>query len=394
MGSSRRRNVTVEKTDRKQFGIIFAIAFFIYMASQMIGTTVGPYADTLGAGAQYIGMITGAFGFMALLPRPISGQIVDKENNKLLMFIVLAFCVVSSGMMIFAQTPFLLMISRGVYGLGWGVGSTLCLTSACNTLSQKDMLRGIAVYTLGQTLAMVLGPSAALMILMHGSYRLLYTICTALMVVGFLLVFAYRSKSTGHPEMRYSIRVNEMFSLEVYAPAIMSVCGAMICAGTTAFVILYAADRGVTNVNWFFTMQAAVILAFRPIMTRFVGEKHLVPVTLASFALYGVYLVVVTAATSWYHFAAAAVLMGVAMGGSQPALFNLCVNAVPPERRGRATNTNYAGNDVGAFLGPYMAGLVSGRFGYRYIFLLMLIPLVIAMVIFCLYYRKSLHSHR
>lgn len=378
--------LTREKTDLKQFILIFIIAFFIYMATQMIGTTIATYADSMGAGAQYIGMITGAFGLMALLPRPISGQIVDKENNKLLMFIVLGFCVVSSGILIFARCPFLLMLSRGIYGLGWGVGSTLCMTSACNTLAEDKMIRGIAIYTLGQTLAMVLGPSAALLIQLRVGYRGLYISSTVLMMIAFLLVFGYKSENKGNRTTRYSFKVKEMFALEAYAPAVMSVCSSLISAGTTAFVLLYAKSRGVENIHWFFTVQAVAILAFRPLLTKFVTEKNLVPVTVVCNVMYIVYLLVMTFSVKWYHFAIAAVIMGAAMAGAQPALMNLCVGAVSPDRRGRATNTNYASYDVGSFLGPYLTGVFSAWLGYDYIFLLMIPAVLIGLFVFCRFY--------
>ena len=376
-----------ETTDKKQFSLMLCIAFCIYMATQMIGTTIATYADSMGASAQYIGIITGSFGLMALLPRPVAGQIVDKEDNRLLMFVVLLFCVVSSGILLFAKAPFLLLVSRAVYGLGWGLGSTLCLTNACNTLSEKDMMKGISVYTLAQTLAMVLGPSAALFIRRLGGYFTLYLVCTALMLAALAFACVFRPANRGNKELRYSVNLREMFAPEVLAPAVLSACSSVIYSATVAFVLLYAADRGVEDINWFFTLEALMILAFRPLVSRFVTEKNLVKVTVGSNVLYAVYLVVVTLAYSKAMFAAAAVLMGISMAASQPAIFNLCVAAVGPERRGRATNTNYAATDVGSFLGPWLTGLLVGSLGYRGIFLMMLVPLGVGLGVFVLHYR-------
>ena len=80
-----------------------------------------------------------------MMPRPFAGQIVDRENNKGLLFAVLARCVISSGILVAAGSPVYLLLSRSIYGLCWGVGFTLCMTCACNSLSEDVMMRGISI---------------------------------------------------------------------------------------------------------------------------------------------------------------------------------------------------------------------------------------------------------
>ena len=381
--------MNLETSDRKQFCVMLCIAFFIYSSTQMIGTTIAPYADNLGATTQYIGIITGSFGLMALLPRPISGQIVDKENNKLLMFLVLLACVASCAILLFAKTPVFLLLSRASYGLAWGVGSTLCLTNACNCLSERDMLKGISIYTMAQTLAMVLGPSLALWLKNLGGYSLLYSVCTILMLAAFCLVFLFKPKNLGRQDMRYSVQLRDMFEPTVLAPAALSICTSMINSTTLAFIVLCAAERDAGEIGWFFTVQALMILVFRPVLSRFITQKHLVKVALIANLILIVYLVVVSVAKTSAAFGAAAILIGVSMAASQPSIFNLCVSAVPAERRGCATNTNYAATDVGSFLGPWLSGILVGIVGYKGVFLLMALPLLVVVFACARYYHRK-----
>jgi predicted MFS family arabinose efflux permease len=380
-----------EQNDYRQFITVFVIAYIIYMSNQMAATTISLFAGSMDASSQTIGLISGVFGVMSFITRPFSGQAVDRENNKTLMFIVLGMLIASNILLVFASKPFYLLLSRAIYGLGWGLGSTLCLTTVCNSLAGDRLRGGIAVYTLGQIIAMVIGPPLALWILGMSGFRTLYLSATGLTSIAFLLVFLYRTKNRGNSKLRYSFSLSEMFARRALVPAFMTMCAHMVFASITAFLLLYAENLGVGAVRWFFTLEAVMILATRPFFAK-LKRGNLIRITAASELLSLAALIVLYAASNKLHFAAAAVLQGLGMAGSQPALFSLCVENVPAHRRGRATNTNYAGADAGAFLGPWLAGIVAGALGYRYIFLVMALPLLLGLTVFCVHYRTRLKT--
>ena len=114
----------------KQFWSIFIIAFLIYFSNNMLAQTLPKYAYDLGASAQLIGVLAGAFAVCALLLRPVSGQLVDNENRLLLLRLTIGIILAAVTGLVFSQKVWLLILFRGLNGLGWGIGSTLCMPIA------------------------------------------------------------------------------------------------------------------------------------------------------------------------------------------------------------------------------------------------------------------------
>ena len=62
-------------------------------------------------------------------------------------------------------------------------------------------------------------------------------------------------------------------------------------------------------------------------------------------------------------------------------LQSLCMKAVPAERRGSASGTNYIGMDSATIIGPMVCGVVADTFGYTPImWLVMTVPILAAMI--------------
>ena len=371
-----------DKINYQQFTIISIIAFVIYLSNQMVSTTISKYANSMQATPQIIGLIVGVFGVMALFTRPFAGQVVDKKNNKVLMFMCISILLLSNICLIIAKNEFYLLLSRAFNGFGWGFGSTLCVTTACNALPKENMASGIAIYSLAQTLAQVLGPYLAVKIIELLSYKNLYYITTVLMMVAFMLTFIFKTDMKGKKDTKYSLSIKEMFAFDVIIPALISVSNSMENAAVTAFILLYADSLGVKNVSYFFSLQAFTILAVRPLMSKIVTNRNINSVIVISEIIIIAGLVNLFFAKSLIYFIFSAILFGIGRAGSQPYIISLCVNLVSTDERGKATNTNYAGYDIGQFMGANFAGFIAERFGYKYIFLFVTMPMIMALFIF------------
>jgi len=90
-----------------------------------------------------------------------------------------------------------------------------------------------------------------------------------------------------------------------------------------------------------------------------------------------------------WHFLLAALLLGAGTAGDQPVLMSECIRRSPPDQRGRASNTSYLGIDIGGFVGSNLAGLVVSHVGYRRLYLIFMLPVLAATVIYTLYERRK-----
>ena len=358
------------------------ISFAFFLSNQMVVNTVTKYAGAMDATAQMIGFIGGAYGIFALLMRPVSGQLVDKYAHKPLMFAGIGLLLVSNLLLLAAEQPGMLLLSRILNGMAFGVVSTLCMTTACDALPPEKMTSGIGIYTMMQTLAQVIGPSIAISIIEVWPFRYLYVITTAIMGIALLLCFGFRSSHVPQQDIRISFKPGSMFTLKAFKPGSVLMCNVMQISAVSSFLLLYADSIGVTGLSGFFTIQALMIIVTRPFVSRFTNERNAYPVVFVSEIMLIVGLVNLFFADSTMDFMFSAALVGLGKSGYQPCLMSMCISAAPAQERGRASGTAYACNDIGQFLGSYIAGFVVGLLGYKYAFLTIALIIAVGTIAF------------
>jgi MFS family permease len=372
-----------------QFVIIFIIAFLFYYASQILALTLPKYANEMGATSQAVGLLAGIFAVCALIMRPFSGQMVDNENKKTLLRLVLLLILASMAGLTFATNYWLLVIFRGLNGLAWGVGSTLCMTIATDCFSKENMAAGVGIYGLGQTIAQTVAPVFALPLTNMIGYNNVYLINAALIVVCLILTCFMKMRNPPPKVKKYSIGLKNMVYPAALLPASLTLCGTIAKASITAFLVIFAGTMDIQGIGLFFTIQAAAVFVSRPIISKTADKFGVLRMLIPCEILAVIGLIVIFFAHSLPIFLIAAVLMGISTGGEQPILMAECVKSADASKRGRASNTSYVGMDIGNFVGSNLAGILVAAIGYRYMFLTAIVPVFFGTLFFCLLYKKQ-----
>lgn len=375
-----------EKVNYFQFTIICVIAFGFYLSNQMVVNTVTKYANALSATTQMVGFIGGSYGVMSLITRPFAGQMVDRESHKPLLLWSMAVLVVSDLVLLFAASPLMVLISRALNGLAVGFTSTVCMTTACNALPKHLLSNGIGIFTLSQTLAQVIGPAVAIQIIDHGTFKQLYLATTIIMGAAFLMSFLFQTDHKPDKNIPYSFAFSKMFTVNALIPGSLLMCNVMQIASVSSFMLLYADSVGVSGLSYFFTIQALAILVTRPFISKYLNEKNQYVFTLVSEGLLIGGLLNLFFSRSTLGFLISATMFGLGKSGAQPALVGMCISSVPAEERGRASSTQYACQDIGQFVGSYIAGIAAAWFGYRYAFMSIALILAIGTTLFIVTY--------
>lgn len=371
------------------FVIIFLVAFLVYCSNQMVGATISKFANYMGATSTLIGTVAGSFQMVALLIRPISGQTVDHANKKKLLFFSMFIILISTVGLTFSSTVTSIILFRGINGLGWGIGSTLLMTLATNFFPKEKTNTGIAIYSMGQTIAQAIAPTIALSIVDMQGFNNLYKYNSVLMLGACILTLFVQIEDTSDKNYKYSFKLENMIAKEAILPATLQFCNQISNAAITAFLVLYAEEIGIVNVGFYYTIRACILFAFRPLIAsladRLGTNRVLVPCEILQILSFAALVV----AQGSFEFVISAIFMGISMSGSHPALMSLCMNSVEKERRGVASNTNYLVTDLGGFLGSNVAGAIAGFVGYRSLFAIFIIPLVICLLIYLLFIKKK-----
>jgi predicted MFS family arabinose efflux permease len=86
----------------------------------------------------------------------------------------------------------------------------------------------------------------------------------------------------------------------------------------------------------------------------------------------------------------AGVAIGIGFGFTGSSLQSLALRRAPFERRGAASSTYLLAFDIGIGSGGLLAGWVATRFGYDWMFVFMLVPMLLAFLFYFVVIRRMI----
>ncbi|RRJ62852.1 MFS transporter [Paenibacillus oralis] len=395
------KSKTKETIWTQSFISIFIINIILNLGQFMTGALIPKFAAHLGGTATIVGMVTSMFAITALGVRPIVGPATGYfRKNRLL--------AVSTGVIILAFICYgiaadinMILVGRLLHGIGMGFLAPLSLALASDALPENRIASGIGIFSLGQAIATAIGPTLGLELVKVYGYNSTFIISAVAMGTVLLLILRLKSEAPS-PNKRFKISLDNIIALEVIVPTIIMffLAGAFSCINS--FILIYGGATGVDDIGLFFTSYAVCLLFTRPISGK-LTEKYGVSTTIIpGIVIFALSFIVISFSKSLPMFIVSGALSACGYGICQPSIQTLCMKLVPNERRGVAGNTNYIGVDTGYLITPSLAGLIvtivqgyggSEVDGYAIMYRLMIIPILIALVIF-LFNRKSLTRNK
>jgi MFS family permease len=281
----------------------------------------------------------------------------------------------------------LLILFRGINGLGWGIGSTLCMTIASGCFSPNRLGSGIGIYGLGQTIAQATAPMIGLNVAAFYSYNFLYQFNVIICAAAFVLTYFIKIQIPPKKRRKYSLSLKAMLCLPALPPASVTLCNCIAQSSITAFLVIFANSISIPQIGSYFTVQAATVLITRPLWGKLADKYSSLKIIIPCELLIALGLLTIFFSNSLWQFLVAAVLVGAGTAGDQPILMSECIRRAPENQRGRASNTNYLGIDIGWFVGSNLAGFVVTMVGYRSLYLIFILPIVMATLIYTITQR-------
>ena len=370
----------------KSFVTLFITNMVFNMGMSMSLSLLSVYADSMGASASAIGMLVGGYAISSILLRPFAASFIDSFNRK---YIVIASCLMEAisflGYSVSTNVA-MLLVFRLIQGCGVVFGNACCLVIAADMLPKETYSSGIGYYSLAQNISQAVAPYVGLWLMEATGFQTTYRLTASVMFLAAIL--ATQIGAGGSTGRRFQISLAHVLAREAILPASMIMIMNIGGTAVTSFLIIFATGRGVgKNIGLYFLISAGAMLATRPLIGRLTDRFGIVYVCIPAFFVTIVSYIVISGSKSLVGFIAAAVITAFGQGACLPAMQALSMKAVPRERRGAASSTNYIGLDLGYLIGPLVAGRVVEAFGYVTMWYVMGIPFVIGMVI--LYYSKS-----
>jgi multidrug resistance protein len=141
-----------------KLAVLMATAFVDMIGAVMILPLIPFYAETLGASGFVIGVLISAFSLAQLVSAPVWGKLSDRHGRRPVLMIGLAISAVSYVVFAFAQTLWLLFLSRAVQGLG---GGTVGVVQAyvADTSEPEERAKGLGWLSAATSLGAIVGPA-------------------------------------------------------------------------------------------------------------------------------------------------------------------------------------------------------------------------------------------
>ncbi len=367
---------------------LMATNFFQSMAAFMTNTTLPVYLDSLGATTSTVGIVVGAFAMTALLIRPFAGPAFDSFSRKRLLLIAQTLIGLSLiGYGIVDSVPALLCV-RLVHGVGIGCFGPLAMSLVSEYLPPSRLASGISIYALAQSFAQVVGPAVGLWLAETIGFSNAYFLAAASVLIAMIGVFYCKEAPRERPP--YRLVPSRMFAREAVPKAIVLCLFSISFSGVISYFVLYGYLLGIEGLGTYFVVYALCLVATRPLFGRLADTFGPARILLVGVLFFAASYVMLWQVRDFAGVIAVAVVGSAGFGACVPLIQSMALGSVPPERRGAASNTAFTGMDVGMLLGPGIAGYViemlvpvtgSQLGAYSHMWLVMLVPLAIALVV-------------
>ena len=363
---------------RSKLTVLMVTAFVDMLGLIIVYPLLPFYATRLGASAAMVGALVAAFSVAQLLSAPAWGWMSDRYGRRPAILVGLLVSAVAYVIFAFADSLWLLFLSRIIQGLG---GGTIGVVQAyvADISEQKDRAKALGWLSAVTSLGAVIGPAIGSLLVRAGGRTApgLGSAALCLMVSVFAWKFLRESRSetqqfeamharghSGGSALRDVIvhpNLPASRLIWIYAVAI----GAFY--GTTPMLPLILAERlNVTeqNVGYFIMYLGAIGVVIRTgvlgRMIEWIGEARVARLGLVLLALG---LAMVSLITSYPTMAVSLTLMPMGTAFVFPCITAMLSRVVPNNQRGLYMGVQHTFGGISRVAFPLIAGFGMDAFG-------------------------------
>jgi MFS family permease len=378
----------------KNFTLLCLANIALFMSMQVLLPTLPVYLFLLGGSHQEVGYAMGAFTICSMLMSPFAGYLVDSWGRKRIITLGLCLVLAVTTLYRLATLPILIIITRGLHGLAFGLVGTAVGTLVADSLPMSRLSEGMGYFGLTTSLSMTVAPIIGFWLADTYGYSMLFLWVIGVSFLALILSIPVRgakipllasSRDTGG----ISSRLVEKSALPASAVMLLlcSVYGSVL-----SFIALYASDSGISNIGFFFTAMAISMLISRPLSGRWADQGGSNTVLWIGHLAITAGLIIIVLSHSILELMWAAAIFGFGFGFCMPTLQAFSVRFAPAHRRGAATATFFIALDLGIGLGTIIWGYVAAASNYQIMYLSALLPVLLALILYQILRSRGLYS--
>lgn len=385
-----------QKLWTKDFINISIINFILMLAMYLLLVTIAPFAvEQYGASTSMAGLVSGIFIIGTLIARIFSGSLIGKVGGKRMLFIGLLVSTIATAFYFGSANMPLLLANRLFHGIGLGIASTATGTMIAQAIPASRRGEGIGYFSMSTVMATAIGPFFGIFMSQHYPFHMLFVLCLSLSVVT-LIMFFFVNETVKQPAsnkqevVRKRVGLSNFIERKALPISIITLFVALAYSGVLSFISFYAKEINlVETASFFFLVYAIVVLLSRPFSGKLLDVKGAKFVVIPSLVLFALGMIVLSQTHSGIMLLMAGAILGLGYGNFQSIAQAIALKGISVERLGIATSTFYIFLDSGLGFGPYFLGVVVPGLGYRGMYEVLTVVILLSLVAFILLFRKG-----
>lgn len=374
--------LTWRQVRRPYFFALFAVhSFFVAYSMSLVQI---PRALE-GEPEWVVGFVVGVFGIAGMVTRPLTGVWVDRGGNRQRWVRAGAVGVALSFVGYTLDLgPWVMTLFRCVQGVAMGVFTTAMLAIVGNLLPPERRGSGLGFYQAANAGAALYGAALAIFVIDRFGFAAGFLLSGGAALLA--LAFAAGTGDPAAPPVRAAGTrprgLRGLISPTAMLPALVFACVTTPWGTVTAFLPLFALERGLGNVGLFYTAAGLAQLATRMSagwIGDHIGRDAIVVPALAAAAAS---LLVLSQVQSPWLLTACALVFGFGLAATQTSIAVIVIDRTPPAVLGSGMATYTMAWDVGQVVGAILLGFLVDATSYGFVFALTAAFPVVGIVLF------------
>jgi MFS family permease len=348
---------------------LVGVAFMVALGFGLVAPALPLFAREFGVGKAAAGAVVSAFAFMRLVMAPFVGRFVNVFGERVMLATGIGVVALSSALAGLAQSYWQLLVLRGIGGLG----SIMFSVSAASLLIRvtPDHQRGRAqgVWAGSFLIGMIAGPAVGT--IANFSLRApFFLYAGTLVVAGLIGLAALRHSELAAPQSVRTAPLALAVALRnrAYLAALAaSFAGDFALVGARSAILpQFITDRLELGNGWVYAAFLVVSIVSGALLLpvgRVADTRGRRPVVMVGSVVGGVGFVILPSVPAAAGLLVAAVLLGVAASADSVAP-GAILGDVVAGRGGTVVAVFQMAGDLGAVLGPVVAGWIADGAGY------------------------------
>lgn len=358
-----------ERLWTKGFIIITISYLLLFMSLQMLLSPFPSYVKQQFAPDSFtLSLVTGVFALAAIAARFAAVGLLKRLHRNTVLTAGILIAAAATAVYSFAPTIGVLLILRVLYGIGFGLASTVLPTLVSQIIPRRRLGEGIGYFGLSTSLAMSFGPLIGLWLLDSKGFPALTIAGTLAAILVLPLLFLTRSVPPQPvrvlPDEREKRQQQSASYRALMLPTLLNVLMSLTYGGLLGFLALYGQEIGMGQIGLFFLFNAATVLLIRPVSGRMFDSKGPAAVLIPAAVLVFAALILLSYTRSIWMLAASALLYGLGFGAIQPSLQAWMLRMTPSERHSTANSMFYNSIDFGVAIGSMLLGVIASHSNY------------------------------